>query len=346
MNGKCLIFDYFKNIKKEINSITSMLNNKKVFNNNVVTSNIDKDTLSQLHMGYSDGKMTSGYYSAIEKLASSYNEATAEANALRMATDGLSESTVKDILAKQNWSKAEIDAAVSTNTFKSAQLSSTAYINADTGATWANVAATKALSVAKKGLSIIGGIALSAALSIGISALVKFADNLITTKKELKEAAETARQTIDDIKESFDTLKESTDNIKERYAELAQGIDQLNGKNLSLSDDEYKEFLDLSNQLAELFPSLTKNYDENGNAILDLSGNVDTIVSSLNDLVKAEQELANQKILENMPDIYKNLNDDVESYNKKLKNYKTLSNVIPEEFFINNHGKTSFLLKM
>ena len=337
-----MIFDYFKNIKNEIKDINSMLNNKSVFNSNVITSNIDKDVLSQLNMGYSNGEMTSGYSSAIETLASSYKEATAEANALKMATDGLAESTVKNVLAKQNWSKAEIEAAISSDTFKTAQTAATISVNTDTGATWANVTATKALSVAKKGLSILGGVALSAALSIGISALIKFADNLITTKKELEEAAETARNTIDDIKESFDTLKESTNSIKERYAELAQGVDQLNGKNLTLSDDEYKEFLDISNQLAKLFPSLTKNYDENGNAILDLSGNVDTIVSSLNDLIKAEQELANQKILENLPDIYKNLNDEVGNYNSKLKNYKTLSNVLPEEFYINNHGKTSF----
>ena len=337
-----MIFDYFKNIKKEINDVASMLNNKSVFNSNVATSSIDKNTLSQLNMGYSDGKMTSGYSDAIDKLVSSYNEATAEANALKMAQDGLSETTVKDILAKQNWSKAEMDAAISSNAFKTAQMSSTASINADTSATWTNVAATKALSVAKKGLSIIGGVALSAALSIGISALVKFADNLVTTKKELKEASDTAKQTIDDIKDSFDNLKKSTDDIKNRYAELAQGIDQLNGKNLTLSDDEYKEFLDISNQLAELFPSLTKNYDENGNAILDLSGNVDTIISSLNNLIKVEQDLANQKILENLPDIYKNLNDEVENYNTKIEKYKTLSNVLPEEFDINNHGVTSF----
>ena len=275
-----------------------MLNNTQVFNSNIISSDIDKSILNGLSMGYSsDGKMTSGYSEAIDKLAKSYNEATAEANALKMTQDGLSQSTIGDILAKQNWSKAEIDAAISSNAFKTAQQASTISINADTGATWTNVAATKALSVAKKGLSIVGGIALSAALSIGISALVKFADNLVTTKKELEEASETAKQTIDDLKNSFDSLKNSTDGIKDRYAELAQGIDQFNGKNITLSDDEYKEFLDLSNKLAELFPSLTKNYDENGNAILDLSGNVDTIVSSLNDLIKVEQELTSQKIL-------------------------------------------------
>ena len=340
-----MILDYFKNIKSEINDIDSMLKNTDVFNGKIISSKIDKDILSNLNMGYSDGKMTSGYADAIDKLAKSYNAATAETNALKMAQDGLSESTVKDILVQKGYNDEQIRGAMTNDAFRNAQSSSTAVMNADTTATWANVAANKALSAAKKTLGILGGVALSAAISIGISALVKLGDSLVTTKKEMQEAADTAKQNINDIKDSFDTLKSSTDDIKDRYAKLAQGIDQLNGKNLTLSDDEYKEFLNLSNQLAELFPSLTKNYDENGNAILNLSGNVNTIVSSLDSLIKKEQELANQKILENLPDAYKNFEDDISLLNLDVKKYKTLSNVIPESFSINNHGNTSFSLE-
>lgn len=343
--SNCSVLDYFKNVKKEINEVNSMLKNTSVFNGNIINSSIDKSILEELNMGYSDGQMTSGYSSAIEKLANHYKEATVEANALRMAQDGLSQSTVKDILVKQNWSQAEIERVIRSDAFKAAQNASTTATNTNTTATWANVVATKALSAAKKALGVIGGIALSAAISIGISALAKLSDSLITTKEELKEASDSAQQEINDIKNSFDNLKSSTDGIKDRYAELAQGVDQLTGKNLSLSNDEYEEFLDLSNQLSDLFPSLTKNYDENGNAIVDLSGSVDTIVSSLNNLIEVEQDLANQKILENMPDIYKNFADDVEKYNQDIRKYETLKNVLPEDFSINNHGNTSFSLE-
>ena len=323
-----------------------MLKNTSVFNTNVINSSIDKDILSGLNMGYSsDGEMTSEYSNAIDKLASSYNKATAEANALQMAKDGLSESTVKDILTQKGYNEEQVKGVMTSKAFRDAQASSTVAMNSDTAATWANVIANKALLAVKKTVSIIGGIAFATAISIGISALVKFCDNLVTTKKELEEASNKAKQTINEIKDSFDTLKSSTDDIKDRYAELAQGIDQLSGKNLTLSNDEYDEFLNLSNQLAELFPSLTKNYDENGNAILNLSGNVNTIVSSLNDLIKAEQELANQKILENLPNVYKNFADDISLLNLDVKKYQTLSNVIPEDFSINNHGNTSFSLE-
>lgn len=237
------------------------------------------------------------------------------------------------------------EATSETDAFNTAQEAVSSALKKDASATWTSVVATKALTAAKGALKMVGGVALATALSIGISALIKFGDSLVTTKKELEEAAEASKKNIDDIKDSFDTLKSSTDGIKDRYAELAQGIDQLSGKNLTLSNDEYEEFLNLSNQLAELFPSLTKNYDENGNAILDLSGNVNTIVSSLNELIKTEQDLANQKILEEMPSVYENFADDIDNLNTEVKKYQTLSNVLPKEFSINNHGNTSFSLE-
>ena len=308
-----------------------MVKNSKVFNGNIVNSTvnnkIDQDIISGLSMGYSaDGKMTSGYTDAIEKLSKNYREASAEANALKMAQDGLSESTVKDILVKQNWSKAEMDAAITTQAFKTAQTNATASVNANTTATWANVAATKALSVAKKAASVIGGMLVTTAITAGISLLiggiVKLIDNVHESKKEIKEAAENAKHAIDDIKSSFDELESTTNDIKKRYAELAQGVDLLTNKNLSLSTDDYNEFLDLSNKLAELFPTLTKNYDDNGNAILDLSGDVGSIVSSLDDLIDRQRQLANEEILENLPTVYKDYSKQVDGYTEKLEEAK------------------------
>jgi hypothetical protein len=319
------------NVKKEINDLDLMVKNSEIFNGNVVNSSIDKNILSGLNMGYSiddqgNKQMTSGYADSIEKLSKTYREATAEANALRMAQDGLSKSTIEDILVKQNWSEIEREAAISSKIFDAAQTSATASVNADTTATWANVAATKALSVAKKAASVIGGMFVTTAITAGVSlligGLVKFVDGLHESEKEIKEFAENAKHAIDEIDSSFDSLKTTTDNIKERYAELAQGVEQSTGKNVKLSNDDYDEFLDLSNQLAELFPTLTKNYDSNGNAILDLKGNVSSIVAELDRLIKTQRDLANEKILEQLPDVYKDYSNNIDKYNKKLEEAK------------------------
>lgn len=94
--------------------------------------------------------------------------------------------------------------------------------------------------------------------------------------------------------------------MKDRYAELAQGVKQTGNeiKNINLTPDEYDEFLSLSNQLADLSPALVSGYDSQGNAILNLSGDVDTITSSLDDFIEKQRELANLEISDNMSDLF------------------------------------------
>lgn len=152
---------------------------------------------------------------------------------------------------------------------------------------------------------------------------VKAYDALTTSTEEIKEAAEEAKSAIDTIKSDFDSLTSTTNDIKERFAELAQEIENLGKINQSrgtLSTDEYDEFLNLSNQLAELFPQLTNGYDDNGNAILDLAGNVDTIVGSLDNLVSVQQNLTNQEILEEMPDVWAGYTTNLDEYTEELDN--------------------------
>lgn len=180
---------------------------------------------------------------------------------------------------------------------------------------------TFALEAATMALNAVTSLGVSFLISAGISALTSFIDNLIVTKEEIKEAGEAARNTIDEINTNFDNLKKETDDVKVRFANLAQGVENLGKVNQSrgkLTTDDYEEFLDLSNQLADLFPQLKIGYDDNGNAILNLSGNVNTIVGSLNSLVEVQKKLANQKIMEEMPDVWAEYKSDLEDYNNKL----------------------------
>lgn len=161
------------------------------------------------------------------------------------------------------------------------------------------------------------GIIVTSAIAV-IKGIDAYANSL---KKKIKEAAETAKSEINTIKSEFDSLKSTTNDVKQRYAELAQGIANLGKANQSqggLNTEEYEEFLDLSNQLAELFPQLRIGIDDNGNAILDLSGNVDTIVGSLEHLVEVQQQLASQEILEKMPDVWENYVTEAKDYNKQI----------------------------
>lgn len=137
------------------------------------------------------------------------------------------------------------------------------------------------------------------------AAIIKLGTETEKSLEELKSEFEDITSEIDSIKDDFDNLDKTVTDCSERFAELSQGIDDVTGKNVSLSTEEYEEFLDLSNQLANLFPTLTKGYDENGNAIVNLAGDVNAVNSALQDLINTERELVNLEMASKLPDAWK-----------------------------------------
>lgn len=189
------------------------------------------------------------------------------------------------------------------------------------------------------GLKAAAGMLATTLITIAIGKIIEGFDNLIHRKERIAEAAETARNKINELNNAFKENKKSIDDIKNRYAELAQGVDLISNKNLTLSTEDYEEFLSLSNQLSELFPNLTRSYDSNGNAILNLSGNVNTIVGSLDALINREQQLLNLQITKEMPDVYKGYKQNIDDYNEELdlllRKNKALQNLISTDYSIN-----------
>lgn len=187
--------------------------------------------------------------------------------------------------------------------------------------------------------SIAGFLATSALQLIGKGFAWIYDNTLGRSKKEakaLEEMSQKADEAKSNIKSLQSEIKSNADTVDEagkKYAELAQGVNQLTGKNISLSDDEYKEFLDVSNQLADVFPQLTKGYDDNGNAILDLQGNVDGITGKLQSLLEVEQQLAQQEIDKNLDTYFENQskvfgkeakgqNDIIDTQTEKIEKYQ------------------------
>ena len=186
----------------------------------------------------------------------------------------------------------------------------------------ASTAKTIGLTVATTALNAT----LTMGISLIVSGLISAFVSWIHKSEEITEKAQEAADKINLINGSLKSNTETVENAKKRYAELAQKVENLGKITQSqgtLNNEEYEEFLDLSNQLAGIFPSLTKNYDDNGNAILDLSGNVNTIIGSLDSLIQKEKELANQKIMEEFPDVFKGWNQNLSDAEQKVKSTKT-----------------------
>lgn len=187
---------------------------------------------------------------------------------------------------------------------------------------------TIGLQVASTALNAIIGVG----VGLAISAAIKGIDYLIHRTDNLIQKGEDAANTITSIGDSYKSAKSTVDECTDSFIKLSKGVDSVTGKNLTLSDGDYQEFLSISNQLAETFPTLTRHYDENGNAIVKLNGDAETITKTLEGLLETERQLANQEIVENLPDLFKGIKAKSDKYQNEINmvsnNLESLQDVV------------------
>lgn len=114
----------------------------------------------------------------------------------------------------------------------------------------------------------------------GIVAFTKVYAKLTISANEAKEAT---ANSITESQNQLKTIRDQKDNIdqlKESYEKLSKGVDTVTNENLTLSTDSYKEYLDVCNQIADIYPDLVVGYDAQGNAILSLKGNVEGLTDA------------------------------------------------------------------
>lgn len=130
---------------------------------------------------------------------------------------------------------------------------------------------------------IIGTAVLAIGVIIGLVSAAR--------KKEI----EKAQNEFKELKDTYESQLSASAKTS-RYDELSEGVDQF-GRNVSLTDEEYSEFLSTSNELAEIFPELVVRTDEAGNSFLGTAGKVNKLTDAVNDMVKASQKAADQQLL-------------------------------------------------
>ena len=179
-----------------------------------------------------------------------------------------------------------------------------AQIKASTTAIWAQVKATAAWLATNP----VGWVIIASTAIVGIVSIIKGINKAIDEhRQKIIEAGETAKQSISSAKSEIDSLKDSVDKATESYSRLLSGVDSLTNKNLSLSSDDYKEFLDTNNNLAETFPELVIGLDSAGNAILDLGTDANSTVKKLNELIEAHRKVLAETTRDSMSDVFKGL---------------------------------------
>lgn len=145
---------------------------------------------------------------------------------------------------------------------------------------FAGLSATGNILKGAIGAGALAGIGVMIAGAI-VSGIMKGIEN---SKKQLQE-------TYNEISESYSNALSSSANTVE-YDKLAKGVDYL-GRNVSLTSEEYQQFLDLSNKLAEAFPDLVVRTDEYGNKLVGpdgLAGKVGEVSEAVDNLVEKLKE--------------------------------------------------------
>ena len=194
-------------------------------------------------------------------------------------------------------------------------------------------------SVLSMGANMLAGFAIGSVIS-GVITLI---DDYVHRNERLIEAGEEAKSSIEstfnefsDGKSSIDSLGKSLsdnaenikttgdaiDSIAEKYMKLREGVSQFDNSNKSLSTDEYQSYIDISNQIADQFPTLIAGYDAQGNAILNLGSNADSAAASLTNLYNASMQSSNIEIGESLEDVYKGVTAQTDEYQKQIDGWK------------------------
>lgn len=117
--------------------------------------------------------------------------------------------------------------------------------------------------------TILGIGAALVAIDVGI----KIFDHFTDSTKEIKEEVEKLNSTYKENQETLKSNRATIDEIGYEYEKLSSGVDSF-GNNVSLTSTEFEKYKDICNQIASMYPNLVKSYDAQGNAILNLKGNV------------------------------------------------------------------------
>ncbi len=173
----------------------------------------------------------------------------------------------------------------------------------------------RAQAVALKAVSIAGNMILFTFISKGLEFVVKGFDNWI---HRVEKARERTNELFGEFNQMNDTLAEHKKTVSElagRYDDLSKGVNLSDNHNISLSADEYKEFLDINKRLADSFPELANGIDENGNSILSLGTKGITAKEQLEQLLQTEEDLNNFQIAQGLEESFRGVFTYIEEAN-------------------------------
>lgn len=128
------------------------------------------------------------------------------------------------------------------------------------------------------------------AVSAAIGVVIDMIDKAVN-------AAQYAKEALDDIANSWDEIDTRQKSAQKTLAEygsdyerLSKGVNPVTGKNQTLSEDEYKRYIEANAAIADSaltsIEGVTVAYDEQGNAIVRLTGSAQTLADVYDQLAQ------------------------------------------------------------
>lgn len=195
----------------------------------------------------------------------------------------------------------------------------------------ASTFAARAQSAAYKAVSIAANMIAYALIAKGLQLAADAIDHYVNRAKYAAEAMEEAQQAIDDAQSSLKNVFTILSENKDRFLELSQGVDKFS-KNLSLSEEDYAEYLSISNQLAELSPSLVSGYDEQGNALLTIGSNADETNEKLQSILDTQKAISQQTLIDNMDDVANGIYYEVEEAKESISDMESELSSLQQQY--------------
>lgn len=205
----------------------------------------------------------------------------AETTSQIAAKEALIEASNKELLSNVNEKLAKTGATSATEELTIAKLREIAASNEE-GSVLAKETlgmlglgeASKATSIALKGLAMVGNMIAAWAIAEVLQLVIKGLD-------ELAKSVDNCKERVDNLMSSYQTALDTANSNASRVEELASDYEKLSkgvnnlGENVSLTSEEYEQYNSLVSEIADMFPTLIQGYNDQGIAILNLKGNVE-----------------------------------------------------------------------
>jgi len=211
----------------------------------------------------------------------------AEQKSAILTTLGLVDANTGLIISTASCTKEELTRALATQGLVGTNAEA---ITSTLGLTTANNTATASFGLlgnSIKSMLLTNPIGWIILIGTAIYGTVKAVDYFSDSVEEVKERVGDLMSSYNSAIDAANTNAQKTEGLVSQYEKLSKGVNNL-GENVSLTTDEYSKYHNVVSEIADMFPELITGYDNQGNAILSLKGNVD----QLRDAYKSAQDEA------------------------------------------------------